>query len=76
MNFMLETRHWVTMIIAVILAVSAVIFLPNVVAIYPITTYAFLIIALAVILDTLGHATEGRRASLKLAAWICLLWQR
>ncbi|QVQ38614.1 type IV secretory system conjugative DNA transfer family protein (plasmid) [Pseudochrobactrum algeriensis] len=73
MNFMLETRHWVTMIIAVILAVSAVIFLPLVVAIYPVATYAFLIVALAVIFDILANATEGRRAPLKVAAWICLL---
>lgn len=72
MNFMLETRHWVTMIIAVLLAVSAVIFLPHVVAIYPVTTYAFLIIALAVIFDTLANVIEGRRAPLKYAAWICL----
>lgn len=72
MDFTLETRHWVTMIIAVILAVVAVIFLPEIVAIYPVTTYAFLVIALAVIFDSLASATEGHRAPLKVAAWICL----
>lgn len=72
MSFNLETRHWVTMIVAVILAVSAAIFLSHVVAIYPITTYAFLIIALAVIFDTLGNAIERRRVLLKLGAWVCL----
>ena len=72
MNFMLETRHWVTMISAMILTLVAMVFLPRMVSVYPITNYTFPIIALAVIFDTLASATEGHRAPFKIAAWICL----
>lgn len=73
MNFPLETRHWAIMIIAVVLAIVAMVFLPRMVWIYPIANYAFGIIALAVIFDTLGNAIEGLRTPLKIATWICLL---
>ena len=58
MSFVLEARHWVIMIGAVILATAALILAPQAVAIYPVTTYAFPIIAVATILDTLGTAAE------------------
>ena len=47
MSFVLEARHWVIMIGAVILAAVALILAPQAVAIYPVTTYAFPIIAVA-----------------------------
>lgn len=72
MSFVLEARHWVIMIGVVILAAAALVFAPQAVAIYPVTTYAFPIIAVAVILDTLGTAAERHRAPLKLLAWVCL----
>lgn len=56
MSFVLEARHWVIMIGAVILAAAAVILAPQMIAIYPMTRYAVPIIAVAVILDTLGTA--------------------
>lgn len=58
MSFVLEARHWVIMIGAVILAAAALIFAPQAVAIYPVTTYAFPIIAMAMIFDILGTAAE------------------
>ena len=60
MSFVLEARHWVIMIGAVILAAAALILAPQAVAIYPVTTYAFPIIAVATILDTLGTAAGHR----------------
>ena len=47
MSFVLEARHWVIMIGAVILAAAALILAPQAVAIYPVTTYVFPIIAVA-----------------------------
>ena len=47
MSFVLEARHWMIMIGAVILAAAALILTPQTVAIYPVTTYAFPIIAAA-----------------------------
>ena len=73
MSFVLEARHWVIMIGAVILAAAAVILAPQMVAIYPMTSYAVPIIAVAVILDTLGTAAERHRTALKLLAWVCLV---
>ena len=72
MSFVLEARHWVIMIGAVILAAAAMALAPQAVAIYPVTTYAFPIIAVAAILDTLGTAAERHRTPLKLLAWVCL----
>ena len=72
MSFVLEARHWVIMIGAVILAAAALILVPQAVAIYPMTTYAFPIIALAAILNTLGTAAERLRLPLRLLAWVCL----
>jgi type IV secretion system protein VirD4 len=72
MSFVLEARHWVIMIGAVIVAAAAVILAPQMVAIYPMTTYAVPIAALAAILDTLGTAAERLRWPLKLLAWVCL----
>ena len=72
MSFVLEARHWVIMIGAVILAAAAMALAPQAVAIYPVTTYAFPIIAVAAILDTLGTAAERHRTPLKLLAWLCL----
>lgn len=72
MSFVLEARHWVIMIGAVILAAAAMILAPQAVAIYPVTTYAFPIIAVAAILDTLGTAAERHRTPLKLLAWVFL----
>ena len=68
MSFVLEARHWVIMIGAVILAAVALILAPQAVAIYPVTTYAFPIIAVATILDTLGSTAERHRTPLKLLA--------
>ena len=73
MSFVLEARHWVIMIGAVIVAAAAVILAPQMVAIYPMTSYAAPIIALAIILDTLGTAAERLRWPLKLLAWGCLI---
>lgn len=73
MKFVRGTRHWVTIIIAVILAIAAMFFLPQVFPVYSITTYAFGIIGLAVILDTLGSAAERHRTTLKAVSWICLI---
>ena len=72
MSFVLDPRHWVIMIGAVILAAAAMALAPQAVAIYPVTTYAFPIIAVAAILDTLGTAAERHRTPLKLLAWVCL----
>tara|TARA_R100001369_G_scaffold85453_2_gene119161 strand:+ start:2612 stop:4456 length:1845 start_codon:yes stop_codon:yes gene_type:complete len=72
MNFVLEARHWVTMVAAVILAAAVVIIAPEVIPIYRVTTYAVAIVALAVILDILGTAAERHRALLKLLAWVAL----
>lgn len=72
MSFVLEARHWAIMIGAVILAATALILAPHLVAIYPVTTYAFPILALAAILDTLGTTAERLRWPLKLLAWVCL----
>ena len=72
MTFVLEARHWAIMIGAVILAAVAMIIAPQMVAIYPVTTYAFPIIAMAAILDTLGTTAERLRWPLKLLAWACL----
>ncbi|RAK06668.1 type IV secretion system protein VirD4, partial [Salipiger aestuarii] len=72
MRFVLEARHWVIMIGAVILATAAMILAPQAVAIYPVTTYAVPIIAVAAILDTLGTAAERLRWPLKLLAWVFL----
>ena len=72
MSFVLEARHWVIMIGAVILAAAALILAPQAVAIYPVTTYVFPIIAVATILDTLGTAAERHRVPLKVLAWLCL----
>ncbi|MEP5762921.1 MAG: hypothetical protein ABJ327_27085 [Litoreibacter sp.] len=55
-----------------ILAVAAMILAPQAVAIYPMTTYAFPILAVAAILDTLGTAAERHRMPLKLLAWAFL----
>lgn len=72
MNFNLKARHWLIMIGTMILAAAAMILIPKVVAIYPATTYAFPILAAAMILDTLGTAAERHRSLLKLCAWLCL----
>jgi type IV secretion system protein VirD4 len=72
MNFALEARHWVQMVGAVILAVAAILYLPQWIAIYPVTTWAFPLIAIAAILDTLGTTVERQRGPLKLLAWVCL----
>ena len=69
MNFVLEARHWVFMIGAVVLAAVAIIFLPQAIPIYPVTSYAFPIIAVAFILDTLGTAAQRDRRPLKRLAW-------
>lgn len=72
MSFVLEARHWVNMIGAVVVAAAAMILAPQIVAIYPVTTWAFPIIAVAAILDTLGTAAERHRTPLRLLAWFCL----
>lgn len=72
MSFVLEARHWAVMIGAMILAAAAMIFLPQMVPLYPTTTYAFPVIAIAVILNTLGTAAERHRGALKFSAWLCL----
>ncbi|MGR3704071.1 type IV secretory system conjugative DNA transfer family protein [Sulfitobacter sp.] len=70
MNVVLEARHWVIMIGVITVAIVAKVFAPHVIAIYPVTTFAFPVIALAIILDTLGTAIERHRALLKLLACI------
>lgn len=72
MSFVLGARHWMFMIGAVVLAAVAMIFLPQAIPIYPETTYAFPIIAIAVILDTLGATTDRHRAALKRLSWVAL----
>lgn len=72
MGFDLEARHWALMITAAILAAAGMFIVPQAVAIYTVTTYWFAIIAAAVILNTLGAATERFRVQLKLLAWVCL----
>lgn len=72
MNFNLEARHWMIMIGAVILAAAAMILIPKAVAVYPAATYAFPILAAAMVIDTLGTAAERHKAILKLCAWLCL----
>lgn len=68
----LEGRHWAIMAGSMIMAIAVMIMAPELVAIYTITTYAFPIIAIAAILDTLGGNTERHRTALKALAWICL----
>lgn len=70
---LLQARHWTIMIGAVIMAIVAMTFASEVVPIYRITTYAFPIIAIAAILDTLGGIIERHRTPLKALAWICLV---
>ncbi len=72
MNFVLEARHWVVMIGTGLLAAIAMTLAPKVVSIYPMTNYAFPIITVAVILNTLGTTAERHRILLKLLAWVCL----
>ena len=72
MNLVLEPRHWAIMIGAVILAIAAVVLLPQVASIYSMTTYAFPAVSLAVILNILGTATERGRWPLKALAWLGL----
>lgn len=72
MKFALETRHWIVMTGAILLAAAAAFFLPYVIAIYPGTKLAFTVIALAFILDTLGAAAERHRVPLKFIAWASL----
>jgi hypothetical protein len=60
------------MIGTVIMAIAAVVLLPQVLSIYPIMTYAFLAISLAVILNILGTAAQRGRWLLKGLAWLCL----
>ena len=76
MNFVLEARHWVIMIGAVIMAAAAVIIAPQMVAIYPMTIYAVPILAAAVILDTLGTAAGRHRVALKGLAWVDMVHGR
>lgn len=72
MNLVLEPRHWILMIGAVLIAALAFWGLPQMLSIYPLTLYAIPLLAGAAILDTLGNASEGRRAPWKVAAWIAL----
>lgn len=72
MTFILETRHWAIMAGAVLAAAAVVFLLPELIAIYPMTTYAAPIAAAAVILDTLGIAAERHRTPLRALAWVCL----
>jgi type II secretory pathway component PulF len=68
MNLVLGPRHWAIMIGAVILAIAAVVLLPQVASIYSMTTYAFPAVSLAVILNILGTATERGRWPMKALA--------
>jgi type IV secretion system protein VirD4 len=74
MNLVFEPRHWVIMIGAVIIAIAAVVLLPQVISIYLMTTYALLAASLAVILNILGTAAERGRWPLKALAWFCLVF--
>lgn len=73
MNFALETRHWMVIFGTVALTAAIMIFGPYVVPIYPTTTYAFPVIATAIILDTLGATAERLRSPLKRLAWFALV---
>ncbi len=70
MNAGLETRHWAVMIGAVTLAIVAMIVIPELTPLYAPTVVAFPIMAVAVVLDTLGTAVESHRARLKQASWV------
>ena len=72
MNLVLEPRHWILMVGAVLIAGLAFWGLPQMLSIYPLTLYAIPLLAGAAILDTLGNASEGRRAPWKIAAWVAL----
>lgn len=72
MNLLLEPRHWILMFGAALIAGLAFWGLPQVLPVYPLTLCAFPLIAGAAILDTLGDASEGRRAPWKLVAWLTL----
>ncbi|MCB5411963.1 type IV secretory system conjugative DNA transfer family protein [Pseudogemmobacter faecipullorum] len=68
----LEARHWVMMIAAVLLGAAGLLLAPSFVPLLHTTSWAFPLIALAAILDTLGGAAERHRGALKLAAWLAL----
>lgn len=70
MNADMETRHWAVMIGAVTLAIVAMIAIPELTPLYAPTVVAFPIMAIAVVLDTLGTAVESHRARLKQASWV------
>ena len=74
MSFSFEPRHWIMIVGAVILAAAAFWGVPHLVQVFTASRYAFPLIALAVILDTLGDASEGRRAPWK--ALGLMLWKR
>jgi type IV secretion system protein VirD4 len=73
MNLILEPRHWIMMFGAGLLAAVAFLGLPAYLPLLPLTAYAFPLIGLAVIVDTLGTAAERYRGLLKLAGWLCLV---
>lgn len=73
MMITLQTRHWVMIIASVILSAVAFFAVRQMIPHYAATIYAFPVFALAVILDTLGEATERHRTPLKLLGWVCLI---
>lgn len=73
MNLAIEPRHWLIMIAAVVVAALAFWGLPQLTPLYPPTTLALPVLAVAAILDTLGTASEGRRWPWKAVAWVFLV---
>jgi len=73
MNLTLKPYHWIVMVIAVTLGLGAYVTLPTRMPIFEVTAFAFVIFALAVVLDTLATAVERRSGALKAAGWLCLV---
>lgn len=74
MNLILEPRHWIIMTGAALIAAAAFFVLPAYLPLLPLTAYAFPLIGLAAVFDTLGTtAARHHRALLKLAGWLCLV---
>ncbi|MGJ8547605.1 MAG: type IV secretory system conjugative DNA transfer family protein [Sulfitobacter sp.] len=72
MNFVLEARHGAIIAGTILLAAGTMISAPRLVAIFPTTIYAFPLIAVAVIIETLSATAERHRTALKILAWGCL----
>ena len=73
MTFDLTPRHWAACIAALALAVAGWLVLPRFVTLFPVTALAFPLLGLAMIADTLGSASAGRRTLWKALGWVILV---